>query len=145
MNSRDRWSRSQPAPGYEIVTDAEGRQYRVGETAEQLLGRSRSWMIWLPWIAMLAISVFEYGFGAASDTLKDHNNWSTSQAFWIVTLRAVFQPAVAFPAGRLRETGALSVRTAMLTAAVCTGVGFVTLAHSSSVPVVMLGYSVIGG
>jgi MFS family permease len=110
-----------------------------------ILGRSRAWMVWLPWIAMMAISVFEYGFGAASDTLKEHNGWSTSQAFWIVTLWAVFQPAVAFPAGRLRETGALSVRAAMLTSAVCTGVGFLTLAHSSSVPVVMLGYSVIGG
>src|SRR6201989_1776628 len=116
MNSRDRWSRSQPAPGYEIVTDAEGRQYRVGETAEQLLGRSRHWMVWLPWIAMLAISVFEYGFGAASDTLKDHNHWSTSQTFWIVTLWAVFQPAVAFPAGRLRGGGALPGRPPMLLA-----------------------------
>jgi MFS family permease len=94
---------------------------------------------------MLAISVFEYGFGAASDTLKEHNNWSTSQAFWIVTLWAVCQPAVAFPAGRLRETGKLPVRTAMLLAAVFSGIGFVTLAHTSSVPLVILGYSVIGG
>jgi MFS family permease len=135
----------EPTTGYRIVTDAEGRDYRVGETAEQLMGRSRAWMMWLPWIAMLAISVFEYGFGAASDTLKEHNHWSTSQAFWIVTLWAVFQPAVAFPAGRLRETGVLPVRTAMLMAAACTGIGFVTLAHTSSIPLVILGYSVIGG
>jgi MFS family permease len=131
--------------GYTIVTDAAGRDYRVGETAEQLMGRSRAWMMWMPWIAMLAISVFEYGFGAASDTLKEHNNWSTSQTFWIVTLWAVFQPAVAFPAGRLRETGALKVRTAMLLAAACCAVGFATLAHTSNVALVVLGYSVIGG
>jgi MFS family permease len=136
---------TEPAPGYKIVTDAEGRQYRVGETPEQLIGRSRAWMMWLPWIAMLAISVFEYGFGAASDTLKEHNHWSTSQAFWIVTLWAVCQPAVAFPAGRLRETGKLPVRTAMLLAAVFSGIGFVTLAHTSSVPLVILGYSLVGG
>jgi MFS family permease len=131
--------------GYTIVTDAEGRDYRIGETDVQLLGRSRAWMMWMPWIAMLAISVFEYGFGAASDTLKEHNGWSTSQTFWIVTLWAVFQPAVAFPAGRLRETGALPVRTAMLLAAACCGVGFFTLAHTSNVALVVLGYSVIGG
>jgi MFS family permease len=131
--------------GYKIVTDAHGRDYRVGETDQQLLGRSRKWMVWLPWIAMLAISVFEYGFGAASDTLKEHNHWSTSQAFWIVTLWAVCQPAVAFPAGRLRETGALSVRTAMLLAAVFSAIGFVTLAHTASIPLVILGYSLIGG
>src|SRR3954447_10763943 len=136
---------TEPAAGYRLVTDSQGRDYRIGETAEQLLGRSRAWMMWLPWIAMLAISVFEYGFGAASDTLKSHNHWSTSQAFWIVTLWAVFQPAVAFPAGRLRETGALPVKTAMLLAAVCTGIGFVTLAHTASIPLVILGYSVIGG
>jgi MFS family permease len=131
---------------YRIVTDAQGRKYRVGESPEQILGgRSRAWMMWLPWVAMLAISVFEYGFGAASDTLKEHNHWSTSQTFWIVTLWAVAQPAVAFPAGRLRETGALPVRTAMLLAAICAGIGFVTLAHTSSVPLVILGYSVIGG
>src|SRR4051794_10793376 len=131
--------------GYTIVTDSEGRRYRVGETAEHLMGRSRAWMMWLPWIAMLAISVFEYGFGAASDTLKEHNHWSTSQAFWIVTLWAVCQPAVAFPAGRLRETGVLPVRTAMLLSALCSGIGFVTLAHTSSIPLVIVGYSVIGG
>jgi MFS family permease len=136
---------SDATPGYTIVTDAHGRDYRVGETAEQLLGRSRAWMMWLPWVAMLAISVFEYGFGAASDTLESHNHWSTSQAFWIVTLWAVFQPAVAFPAGRLRESGALPVRTAMLLAAACTGIGFVTLAQTASIPLVILGYSVIGG
>src|ERR1700761_6072701 len=109
---------------YKVVTDADGRSYRVGESAEQLLGRSRAWMVWLPWIAMLAISVFEYGYGAAADTLKAHNHWSIGQVFWIVTLWAVFQPLVAFPAGRLRETGVLPVRTAMLIGAVFSGIGF---------------------
>src|SRR4051794_38552934 len=104
---------------YEIVTDSHGRQYRVGESAEQILGRSRNWMMWLPWIAMMGVSVFEYGYGAAADTLQDHNGWSMSQAFWIVTIWAVFQPLVAFPAGRLRETGRLRVRTAMLLGALC--------------------------
>jgi MFS family permease len=130
---------------YTIVTDAKGRKYRVGESAEQILGRPRAWMMWLPWIAMMAVSVFEYGYGAAADTLQEHNHWSQSQAFWIVTIWAVFQPMVAFPAGRWREKGVLSVRTAMLLGALCTGVGFLTIANTGSIPLVVLGYSVLGG
>jgi MFS family permease len=131
--------------GYEIVTDTNGRRYRVGESAELILGRSRAWMMWLPWIALMAISVFEYGYGAAADTLQAHNHWSMSQAFWIVTLWAVFQPLVAFPAGRLRESGRLPVRTAMLVGAVLAWVGFFVIANTGDVVLVVLGYSVLGG
>ena len=74
-------------------------------------------MMWLPWIAMMAVSVFEYGYGAAADTLQSHNHWRQSQAFWLVTIWAVFQPMIAFPAGRLRESGVLPVKVAMLVAA----------------------------
>ena len=130
---------------YKIVTDANGRNYRVGESAESILGRSRNWMMWLPWIAMMGVSVFEYGYGAAADTLQEHNGWSMSQAFWIVTIWAVFQPLVAFPAGRLRETGALKVRTAMLLGAACTAIGFLTIANTGNMVLVIAGYSVLGG
>jgi MFS family permease len=94
---------------------------------------------------MMGVSVFEYGYGAAADTLQQHNGWSMSQAFWIVTIWAVFQPLVAFPAGRWRESGALSVRTAMLLGAACTGIGFLVIAHTSDILLVILGYSVLGG
>jgi MFS family permease len=142
---RDQASRSRHARNYQILTDAKGRDYRVGESAEQILGRSRAWMMWLPWVAMMGVSVFEYGYGAAADTLQEHNHWSMSQAFWIVTIWAVFQPLVGFPAGRWRESGALSVRTAMLLGAACTGIGFLTIANTGSMPLVILGYSVLGG
>ena len=130
---------------YRIVTDANGRKYRIGETPEQIIGHSRAWMMWLPWVAMMAISVFEYGYGAAADTLQEHNHWSMTETFWIVTIWAVLQPAVAFPAGRLRESGKLSVRTAMLLAAVFSGLGFFTIAHTGNILLVLLGYSVLGG
>ena len=52
-------------PNYREITDANGRVYRVGETDRDVLGRSRASMVWLPWIAMMAVSVFEYGYGAA--------------------------------------------------------------------------------
>jgi MFS family permease len=136
----------QAEPGsYRIVTDARGRQYRVGETAEEILGRSRNWMMWLPWVAMMAVSVFEYGYGAAADTLQEHNHWSMNQAFWIVTIWAVFQPLIAFPAGRLRESGRLSVRTAMVLGALFAAIGFTTVASTGNMALVIAGYSVIGG
>ncbi|MCW3012924.1 MAG: Major facilitator superfamily 1, partial [Solirubrobacterales bacterium] len=130
---------------YRVVTDGNGRQYRVGESAEQILGRSRVWMMWLPWLAMMAVSVFEYGYGAAAATLQSHNDWDMSEAFWIVTIWAVFQPLVAFPAGRLRERSVITVRVAMLVAAVLSAIGFLTIANSGEFWVVLLGYSVLGG
>ncbi|MGH3627059.1 MAG: MFS transporter, partial [Sciscionella sp.] len=90
---------------YREVTDANGRTYRVGETAEQILGRHRKWMMWLPWMAMMGVSVFEYGYGAAESTLEDVHGWSLTEAFWLVSIWAVFQAGIAFPAGRLREKG----------------------------------------
>ena len=65
---------------YREVTDANGRVYRIGETDRQLLGRSRAWMVWLPWIAMMAISVFEYAYGSAEDTLSHAHGWTQSEA-----------------------------------------------------------------
>jgi MFS family permease len=130
---------------YRVVTDTNGRNYRVGESAEQILGHSRAWMMWLPWVSMMAVSVFEYGYGAASHTLQKHNHWSMSMAFWIVTLWAVCQPLVAFPAGRLREKGILPVRTAMLAGAALCGIGFFTIANTASLLLVLIGYSVLGG
>jgi MFS family permease len=130
---------------YKIVTDDNGRKYRVGESPEQILGHPRTWMMWLPWVAMLAVSVFEYGYGAAAHVLEQHNHWTMTQTFWIVTVWAMLQPAIAFPAGRLRERGELPVRTAMLVGAVLTGIGFFTLANTGNIGIVLAGYSVVGG
>jgi len=130
---------------YTIVVDETGRRYRVGESPHSLMGHSRSWMVWLPWIAMMGISVFEYGYGAAAKTLQQVNGWSLTQAFWIVTIWAVFQAGIAFPAGRLREKNVFSARAAMLTGAVFTAIGFLTIANTGNIPVVLLGYSVVGG
>ena len=98
------------------ITDANGRVYRVGETDRELLGRSRAWMVWLPWAAMMAVSVYEYGYGAAAKSLRDAHGWSMSQTFWLLSIWAFFQALVAFPAGKLREKGIVSARAAMLAA-----------------------------
>lgn len=131
--------------GYTIVVDESGRRYRVGESPHSLTGHSRSLMVWLPWIAMMGISVFEYGYGAAASTLQTVHGWSLTEAFWIVTIWAVFQAGIAFPAGRLREQDKFSARAAILTGAVFTAIGFLAISHTGNIPLVLLGYSVMGG
>jgi MFS family permease len=129
---------------YREVIDANGRVYRVGETDRQLLGRPRSWMIWLPWIAMMAVSVYEYGFGAAEKTLEQAHHWSMSQAFWLLSIWAFFQAAIAFPAGKLREKGMVSARTAMLVGAVMSAIGFFSITQGNLV-LAYLGFAACGG
>jgi MFS family permease len=130
---------------YTEVVDENGRIYRVGETPQQILGRSRSSMMWLPWVAMMAVSVFEYGWGAAASTLEKVHGWSLNDAFWMASLWAVFQAGVAFPAGRLREKNVVSAKTAMLAGAVCSGIGYFTIANTDNLILAFLGYSVLGG
>ena len=130
---------------YQEITDENGRVYRVGETPHDIMGRSRSWMVWLPWIAMMAVSVFEYGWGAVEGTLEQKYGWTLSDAFWLASIWAVFQAAVAFPAGRLREKNIVSARTAMLAGAVCSAIGYFTISHSGNLVLAFAGYSVLGG
>ncbi|WP_059017897.1 OFA family MFS transporter [Mycobacterium sp. M26] len=130
---------------YREIIDAKGRVYRVGETDRDILGRSRASMVWLPWIATMAVSVFEFGFGAAEGTLEQAHGWSLSQTFWLLSVWAMFQAAVGFPTGWLREKGIVSARTAMLAGAVLSGIGFFSIAHSSNLAIAYLGFAVCGG
>jgi MFS family permease len=136
---------SSASPKFREVIDHNGRVYRVGETDRELLGRSRNWMVWLPWIAMIAVSVFEYGYGAATKTLQAKHGWDLSDTFWLASVWAIFQAGVAFPAGRLREKNVLPARGAMLVGAVCSGIGYFTISHTGNLTLAFLGYSVLGG
>jgi MFS family permease len=127
------------------ITDENGRTYRVGESPHDLLGRSRVWMMWLPWVAMFAVSSFEYGWGAVVKTLEKQYGWTLTDVFWLASIWAVFQAGVAFPAGRLREKGVFSARSAMLVGALCCGIGWFTIAHVGNLAVAFIGYSLLGG
>jgi len=129
---------------YREVTDANGRVYRVGETDRELLGRSRAWMVWLPWAAMMAVSVYEYGFGAAEEALREAHHWSMGQTFWLLSIWAFFQAGIAFPAGKLREKGIVSARVAMIAGAVLSALGFFSLTQGNLV-LAYLGFAVCGG
>jgi MFS family permease len=136
---------SAPSAQFREVVDTNGRTYRIGETDYQVLGRPRAWMVWLPWIAMMAVSVFEYGYSSAEGTLEKAHGWDLTQAFWVASIWAVFQAAVAFPAGRLREKGVLPARASMLTGAVLSAIGFSSLAYADNIWLALALYSVLGG
>ena len=102
-------------------------------------------MVVLPWVAMMAISVFEYAYGSAEDTLSTAHGWTSSNTFWILTVWVFFQAGVAFPAGRLREKGILSARAAMMIGSGLALVGFLAISHLHSVFGAIIGFGMFGG
>ncbi|MFI6560473.1 OFA family MFS transporter [Streptomyces sp. NPDC050534] len=130
---------------YREVKDSHGRVYRVGETDRDILGHSRKFMVYLPWAAMMAISVSEYAYGSAEDTLSSAHGWTQSNTFWILSVWVFFQAGIAFPAGWLRERGILTARRAMYTGAAMCLVGFLALSHLDNVMLAILGFGVVGG
>ncbi|GAA3671840.1 OFA family MFS transporter [Streptomyces iranensis] len=127
------------------VQDSKGRTYRIGETDRDILGHSRKLMVYLPWIAMMAISVSEYAYGSAEDTLSEAHGWTQSNTFWILSIWVFFQAGIAFPAGWLREKGILTARKAMFLGAGLCLIGFLALSHVDNVFGAILGFGVVGG
>ena len=136
---------SSAPPSYKEVVDKNGRVYRIGETDRDILGRSRAWMVWLPWISMMAISSSEYAFTSAEDTLVDAHGWGHGHIFWLLGVWVFFQAAVAFPAGKMRESGVLSARAAMMLGAVGALLGYISLALAPNVFFAYLGFGFFGG
>lgn len=133
------------AGAYREIRDSKGRVYRVGETDREILGHSRKLMVYLPWVAMMAISVFEYAYGSAEDTLSAAHGWTQSDTFWILSVWIFFQAGVAFPAGWLREHGLLPARRAMYLGSALSLLGFLALSHLSNVFAAIVGFGVLGG
>jgi MFS family permease len=130
---------------YREVTDSKGRIYRVGESDREILGHSRRLMVWLPWVAMMAISVFEYAFGSAEDTLSAAHGWTQSNTFWVLSVWTFFQAGVSFPTGWMREKGILSARGAMLIGSGLALVGFLSISHFDNVWMAIIGFGLFGG
>src|SRR4051794_26133925 len=130
---------------YREVVDDNGRVYRIGETDRDILGRSRAWMVWLPWISMMAISSSEYAFTSAEDTLSEAHNWHGAHIFWLLGVWVMFQAAVAFPVGQMRESGRLSARSAMLLGAGGAFLGYLSLAYAPHVILAYIGFGLFGG
>jgi len=120
-----------------------GRRYVVGPAAEELLGRRREWMLWLPWAAMAAMGILQYGFGSLVPALVERG-WAPVDVFWLLALWTVFQAGAGFPVAFLRERGRIGPRSAMVAGAVLLLLGPLALAQGSYV-VALLGYSVLSG
>jgi MFS family permease len=127
------------------VYDCWGRRYRVGPSAARLIGHSRRWMLWLPWAAMAAVGVLQYGFGAAVPALVAAHGWPPAQAFWLLALWTVCQAGVGLPTAYLRERGLVGPRTIMLLGAALCALGPLALATRNTIGAAVLGYSVLSG
>lgn len=141
--TEDRWSA--PPSNVREVVDQNGRVYRIGETDREVLGRSRGWMVWMPWVAMMAISSSEYAFTSTDETLSSAHGWHGAHIFWLLGVWVMFQAAVAFPAGKMRESGTLSARSAMLLGSIGALLGYLSLAYAPHVIWAYLGFGFFGG
>lgn len=120
-----------------------GRRFEVGATADELLGRPRTWMLRASWAAMAAIGILQYGFGSLVPSLVERG-WAPLDVFWLLALWTLFQASAGFPIAYLRERGRIAPRTAMIAGAVLLPLGPLALAYGSGF-VALLGYSVLSG
>jgi len=87
-------------------------------------------MVWLPWAAMMAISVYEYGYGAAEEALQRCARLEHVADVWLLSIWAFSRRASPFP----RESSARRAsfgRTAMLAGLSSRG-GFISIANSGN-------------
>ena len=123
------------------VRDMHGRSYRVGERPQDIMGRSRAWMLWLPAAAMAGISVLQYGYSVAAIALQP----AGTAAFWVLALWVMFQAGAAALTAALRHHSAVAPSRAMLVGALLCAAGPLTLAFTDSLGLAVLGYSVLCG
>jgi MFS family permease len=132
-------------PASREVRDFYGRRYRVGESDQELLGRSRKVMLWAAWAAMLAASLGQYGYGALMPVLSSAHGWTREQGFWVLGVWVLCQSVTVYPAAKLRVRLGLPPIATMSAGAVLCATGLVTLGGSGSFAVVLLVHAVLGG
>lgn len=123
------------------VRDLHGRSYRVGEQPQDIMGRSRAWMLWLPCAAMAAIGVLQYGYSLAAITLQT----TSAAVFWVLALWVMFQAGAAALTAALRHHSAVGPSRSMLVGALLCAAGPLTLAYAEAFWPAVLGYSVLCG
>lgn len=129
--------------GTSDVVDFLGRTYRVGPGSEELIGRPRTWMLRLSWVAMAAVGVLQYGYGSLVPGLVARG-WPMTDVLWLLAVWTIFQAGAGFPIAYLREHGRINPRAAMLVGAALVPLGPLALAHGSEFAAA-LGYSVLSG
>ena len=131
---------------YDIVTNATGRVFRVGETDRQILSYPRGVVLWAAWLAMCLAGLLEYTWGTVAGSLQAAHHWSLGQTFWAFSFFVVFESFVQIFTGILRNRGILNVRWATIIGGIVCGiVGYGLLATSTNIWQAYLGYAVLGG
>ena len=133
-------------PRFREVIDDNGRVYRIGETDRDIMGRSRAWMVWMPWIAMMAISSSEYAFTSAEDTLVRRAPLAARPHLLVAGRMGVLPGRGGVP-GRSSCGRAASCRraSAMMFGAAGALLGYLSLAYSPHVFWAYLGFGFFGG
>jgi MFS family permease len=124
---------------------AHGCSYRIGERPHDIMARSRSWMLWLPWTAMAGISVLQYGYGVAVIAVQQPHRPATAGATWVLALWVVFQAGATAATPVLRRRLGIGPSTAMSIGAVLSAIGPLTLSCTGNVGLTVFGYSVLCG
>lgn len=131
---------------YEVLTNATGRVFRVGETPRDVLGHGRWVPIMAAWLAMCLAGLLEYTWGALNGSLARVHHWGPGPVFWAFSFFVIFESFVQIFTGYMRNHGILSVRWATIIGGlVCGIVGYGILAESTSIWEAYLGYAVLGG
>ncbi len=137
---------------YHIVTDRNGRKYRVGESPEDITKRvigyklTRRKMLLGAWMCFFFGSVLEYGWGAASSTVISHYGWSTVAGFFNYTVYVLFEATVAaYIFSRMREHGLLSLRRMAWLGAAILMISYIFFANAFAPWISYAGYAMTGG
>ncbi|MGH3629374.1 MAG: MFS transporter, partial [Sciscionella sp.] len=138
-------SDTQLIQGGRQVQDVFGRRYRVGERDRDLLGHPRHWVAAAAWLAMLAVSTMQYGFGVLVPELAGSHGSRLSALWWALAVWVMCQSAVMMPLIRRWRLLRTAPRASTALGAVLCAAGLFSLAHSSSPVLLIVGYGVMGG
>jgi OFA family oxalate/formate antiporter-like MFS transporter len=136
----------QPVASYRLVTNDNGRVFRVGESPRQLIGYNRSVVIWAAWLVMCLSGLVEYTWGALNGSLQAAHHWGDAPVFWLFSFFVIFESFVQIGTGFLRNRGILPVRWATMTGGLICGIlAYGITAYSTNIWQAYFGYAVLGG
>jgi OFA family oxalate/formate antiporter-like MFS transporter len=132
--------------GYQLIRNDNGRVFRVGETPKELLGYSRSTVIWAAWFVMCLSGLVEYTWGALNGSLQAAHHWGDAPVFWLFSFFVIFESFVQIGTGFLRNRGILKVRWATMAGGLICGIlAYGITAYSTNIWEAYLGYAFFGG
>ncbi|MFW5417620.1 MFS transporter [Nocardiopsis sp. CNT-189] len=133
------------APRAGEYRDWSGRRYTVGPSARALTGRDRSHLLGRAALALAAVGVLQFGYGAAVPLLIAAHGWSPVQALLPFAVWALVQAGSAAPVARLRERGALPPSLAVPLGSVLAAAGPASLPWAADPLWAVLGHGLLGG